>query len=101
MKKELTQKISQFIKTESKLMTKVEDFPADPKAAAELMKFRAEKNKWLRQVGGGKSVVKPEDVVILENLVREASSEITRAAKINKKMVEYIEAAIKENMAAE
>lgn len=99
MKKELTQKISEFIRKESNLMTRVEKVPGDTKAAADLMKLRAEKNRWLTQVGGGKSVVKPEDVVTLENLVREAASEITRAAKINKKMVEYIETAIKENMA--
>ena len=41
-------------------------------------------------------VVKPEDVMQLESMVREAAAEITRAAKINKQMVQYINAAIED-----
>ena len=44
----------------------------------------------------GKTVVKPEDVMQLESMVREAAAEITRAAKINKQMVQYINAAIED-----
>lgn len=96
MKKELREKISQFITTEGRLVSKAEDFPSDQKTSAALLKFRHEKNAWLREVGGGKSVVKPEDVMILESLIREASAEITRAAKIHNQMTSYISSAIEE-----
>lgn len=96
MNKEYRRKIAEFIRTESTLMSKSEDFPSDPKTSADLLKFRHDKSAWLTEIGGGKTVVKPEDVMQLESMVREAAAEITRAAKINKQMVQYINAAIED-----
>lgn len=96
MKKEITQKISELIRTESNLVSRAEDFPSDPKTSTALMKFRHDKNAWLTEVGGGKTIVRPEDVMQLENLVREASAEITRAAKINKQLSSFISSVFEE-----
>ena len=71
MKKEYRQKISEFIRTESNLISKSEDFPSDPKTSAALLKFRHAKSAWLTEVGGGKTIVKPEDILQRDNIVRE------------------------------
>ena len=96
MKRELRQKISEFIRIESNLITKSEDYPSDPKTSASLMKFRHEKSAWFTEIGGGKTVVKPEDIAELQSLVREASAEVTRAAKINRQMVRYIHSVLED-----
>ena len=96
MKKELANKIEEFIKRESNLIVTLNANPSDSKARVEMLKLRHEITEWLGTVGGSKTLQRPEDCAALDRLIRKASAEISRTAKINSKLVEYIEETMKQ-----
>lgn len=97
MKKELENKIEEFIRRESNLIVTLNANPTDSKARVDMLKLRHEITEWLGMVGGSKTLQRPEDCAALDRLIRKATAEISRTAKINSRLVEYIEETMKQS----
>lgn len=90
MKKEIREKVAEFKKMERDLIVSINKNPQDSSLKVELLKVKAEKRKWLNKVGGFAEGMNPEDFSYLESLVKSASFDISRAAKYEANLAEYI-----------
>lgn len=95
MKKEIENKLSEFIRKESNLIFVLNKNATDSKSRAALLKLRHEVLAWLAEIGGGETITKPEDRAELDQLVHNAASEISHTAKINSQLVGFIEESMK------
>lgn len=96
MKKEIENKLSEFIRRESNLIVAINANPSDSKARTDMLKLRHEITEWLGELGGSKTLSRPEDCAALDVLMRNATIDISHTAKINSQLVEYIQSAARE-----
>lgn len=90
MRKEVREKIRDFQKREKNIIVAISENPGDSKLKADLMKIRSEKKKWLSEVGGFSEDMTLEELSGLEVMVSAADREISRAAKYEASLEEYI-----------
>ncbi len=90
MKREIKEKVIELKKIERDLIIAISKNPEDSKLKADLMRARSEKNKWLNEIGGFAEDMSLEEISYLESCVAGAGSDISRAAKYEANLSEYI-----------
>ena len=90
MKKEIKEKLREFQRKEKDIIVAISENPSESKLKADLMKIRSEKKKWLNEVGGFSEDMSLEELSGLEAMVSAADREISRAAKYEASLEEYI-----------
>lgn len=90
MKREIREKVREFKKKEEEFIIAISKNPDDSKLKAEYMKLRKEIRSWLNEIGGRESIKNAEDAAMLDTLVSDAEHQISRAAKKNIELNEFI-----------
>lgn len=90
MKKEIREKVIEFKKKEQELIIAINENPEDSKLKTELMKVRKEKRDWLNKLGGRLEIKNSEEAAMLDAMVSDAERTISKAAKRNVELQEYI-----------